>query len=74
MKTEITVYNSDSPAQDNQVNKLMVDNQDLPVKMTWEDAKKQIEVLNKDEYKGFGDWRLPTKEELNEIYKQRISQ
>ena len=66
MKTEIIVY-TENPATE-QVNKIMVDNQDLPVKMTWDDARSFIEVLNKGNYKGFSNWRLPTKDELNDIF------
>ena len=44
---------------------LEVAQNDFPVKMTWDDAKKVCEAL--------GDgWRLPTKDELNDLYKNRI--
>jgi hypothetical protein len=49
---------------------LEVDDCDLIGVYTWKDAIKQIELLNRLNYKG-GDWRLPTKEELNAIYEHK---
>lgn len=44
---------------------LEVAQNDFPIKMNWDDAKKACEAL--------GDsWRLPTKDELNDLYKNRI--
>ena len=33
----------------------------------WEDAKRYVDYLNKIEYGGFSDWRLPNREELRSI-------
>ena len=47
---------------------LMIDNKDLADSYNWDEAQKQIELLNSQNYKDFNDWRLPTKKELNLMY------
>ena len=42
--------------------------EDEPDLMTWGDARKHCKNLN---YGGYSDWSLPTKEELDEIYKNK---
>lgn len=53
---------------------IMVDDCDLIGSYTWEQAKAQIGLLNSLKYKEYDDWRLPTKEELDQMYhnKERI--
>jgi len=34
---------------------------------TWEDAKQQAVIANQQGYKGYSDWRLPTKRELQSL-------
>ena len=50
---------------------IMVDDKDLLGYYPWNEAIKQIEWLNSIKYKGYGNWRLPDKEELSELYEQR---
>ena len=47
---------------------IQVDDEDLIGDYTWLQAHKQIELLNSLNYKGFNNWRLPTKEELNNLF------
>lgn len=47
---------------------IQVDDEDLLGSYTWLQAHKQIELLNSLNYKGFNNWRLPTKEELNDLF------
>ncbi len=42
--------------------------------MTWKDAFKFIEKLNKQKYAGYSDWRLPTKGELKTLVASTKSQ
>lgn len=42
--------------------------------MTWEDAYKFIEKLNKQKYAGHSDWRLPTKKEFQTLLAYAESQ
>ena len=50
------------------IKNLQIDNEDLAGLYDLGEAKKQIEILNNLNYKGFSDWRLPDKEELNLMY------
>ena len=50
------------------IEKIMIDDQDLAGAYDWNEAVKQIELLDSQNYQGFSDWRLPTKEELNVMY------
>lgn len=56
-----------------QLSALMVDNEDIIGIYTWEDANKQIMLLNSLNYKGFNNWRLPSIVELNQLYKDKDS-
>ena len=47
---------------------LQIDDNDLFGQYTWNEGKKKIKLLNDQNYKSFSNWRLPTKEELNEMY------
>ena len=53
------------------IEKIMVDDQDLEGSFNWDEAKARVKLLNSQDYKGFNDWRLPTKKELNLIYENR---
>lgn len=50
---------------------LMVDNEDLFGCYSFNDVKQQFELLNSLNYKGYSNWRLPNKEELNELYEMK---
>jgi hypothetical protein len=47
------------------------DDEDLIGAYKWDEANKQIELLNSLNYKGFSNWRLPNIEELGGLYKHR---
>ena len=53
------------------IGNLMIDDQDLFGSFNWDEAKARVKLLNSQDYKGFNDWRLPTKKELNLIYENR---
>ncbi|MBI5232965.1 MAG: DUF1566 domain-containing protein [Deltaproteobacteria bacterium] len=40
---------------------------DIGRKMSWYDAGKHIKQMNDRKYAGYGDWRMPTKEELEKL-------
>ena len=50
---------------------LMIDNEDLKGLFTWDDAQEQIEMFNSLSYKGFSNWRLPTRDEFDKINLKR---
>jgi len=65
---KITVYNKENINSDKHI---MVDDEDLPLESDWEVSTATIEWLNSWKYKGFDNWRLPTIEELEELFNNR---
>ena len=53
------------------IGNLQIDDQDLEGSFNWDEAKARVKLLNSQDYKGFNDWRLPTKDELNLIYENK---
>jgi len=47
---------------------IMVDASALIGQYNWGQANDQLKLLNSLNYKGYSDWRLPTKDELNVLY------
>ena len=52
---------------------IIVDDEDLIGLYSWSDAQKQIKLLNSLKYKGFTNWRLPSKDELDWICRNKHS-